>query len=128
MDPNGNLWALCGDYAKLRKIGLMTDITIVCEGTRFPAHRVILAARSEVFAAMFSHKDTLEDQRKEVEINDIDEFTMERFLSFIYEATVPGDLDFEDTAHLFAAANKYQVTSLIETCAMNLRKNMGNSW
>ena len=95
------------DFASMRESGLMSDVTIICEGATFPAHKLILATRSEVFAAMFSHKDTLEDQQQEVEIKDLGKLTVERLLTYLYEATLP-DLSFEDAAELLGAADKYQ--------------------
>ena len=38
-------------------MGLLSrDVTLVVEGTKIPAHRAILACRSEYFKKMFSHK------------------------------------------------------------------------
>ena len=124
MEKNNGL-ALMDDYAGLRKKGLMSDVTVVCEGERFPAHKLVLSARSEVFAAMFSHKGTLEDQNQEVLIEDSDKLTMAHFLTFLYNATLPKDLPFKGYAELLKAADKYQVPSLLEACAMKLRKNLG---
>lgn len=39
-----------------------SDVVLLCEDEKFPCHKVILASRSKVFAAMFSHKDTAENQ------------------------------------------------------------------
>ena len=119
-----NEFALVEDCASLRKNGLMSDVTIICEGERFPAHKLILSARSQVFAAMFSHKDTLEDQQQEVLIKDSDRLTMDLFLTFLYNATLPKDLSFESYVELLKAADKYQVQSLIEACAMKLTKKL----
>ena len=115
---------LTNDLA-LMKSGLMADMTIVCEETRFPAHKAILSARSEVFRAMFSHRDTLESQQNEVLITDVDRVTMERFLTFLYEATLPIDLDFQGFAELLKVAHKYQVASLTELCALKMGCYMG---
>ena len=116
--------ALAENYSSLRKKGLMSDVTIACEGKKFPAHKLILAARSEVFAAMFSHKGTLEDQHQEVLIEDSDRVTMDLFLTFLYDATLPKDLPFKSYVELLKAADKYQVPSLIEACATKLSKKL----
>ena len=73
----------------------MSDVNIVCEGETFPAHKVILSARSKVFAAMFSQKVRLEEQQQQVDIKALDMITMERFLTFIYDATLAEDIPFE---------------------------------
>ena len=41
------------DYIKILEDETLTDVVLVVEGERFPAHRVILAARSEYFRGMF---------------------------------------------------------------------------
>ena len=60
--------------------GRMADITLLCAEKRFPAHKTILAARSDVFATMFQHTDTEEASTNEVRIEDTDPETMSRFL------------------------------------------------
>ena len=116
--------ALFKDHAAVRRNGLMADVTIVADGVRYPSHKAILSARSEVFAAMFTHEDTLESQQKEVVIKDIDKQTMEMFLTFIYDVTLPTDLSFEGYAELLGTADKYQVPSLVDYCVMKMRQNM----
>ena len=61
-----------------------SDITLKCEDKTFPCHKVILSARSDVFAAMFSHRDTKEDNTNEVEIEDLDAETLGHLLQFVY--------------------------------------------
>ena len=56
------------------------DISLVCGEKQFPCHTSILAARSDVFAAMFSHSNTAETASKEVKIDDTDPATLEIFL------------------------------------------------
>ena len=58
----------------------MADITLLCGEKRFPVHKVILAARSDVFATMFQHTDTEEARTNEVRIEDTDPETLSRFL------------------------------------------------
>ena len=57
-----------------------SDITLICDGEKFPAHRTILGARSDVFAAMFQHNGTKEAETNQVLIEDSDPKTLERFL------------------------------------------------
>ena len=40
----------------------LSDVTLVCEGRIFPAHKIILAMRSKYFRAMFAHPGTSENQ------------------------------------------------------------------
>ena len=66
------------DILKLE--GISSDITLICDGENFPAHKTILGARSDVFSAMFQHSCTLETETKQVEIADTDARTVKRFL------------------------------------------------
>ena len=56
------------------------DITLICQEKMFPAHKTILAARSDVFAAMFNHSTTEEGRSNEVKIKDTDSDTLARLL------------------------------------------------
>ena len=64
----------------------LADVTLVCRepGTekeeRFPAHRTILAARSDVFGMILQQKNSKEEATKEVMIEDTDPATLKRFL------------------------------------------------
>ena len=66
------------DLLKLE--GITTDITLICDNEKFPAHKTILGARSDVFSAMFQHNGTHEAETNEVEIDDTDARTVKRFL------------------------------------------------
>ncbi|XP_065207951.1 protein roadkill-like [Planococcus citri] len=69
----------------------LTDVVISVKGKCFPAHKVILAARSSVFSAMFTH-DTKENQSNRVDITDIDENIVEEMLYYMYTGNIH-DLD-----------------------------------
>ncbi len=43
-----------------------TDLTLLVENERLPAHKVVLIARSPFFAAMFAHEENAEFNKKEV--------------------------------------------------------------
>ena len=65
----------------LRETGLeYADITLICQGKKFPAHKLILAARSDVFSRMFQHQETKEALSKEVEMRDTDPENVSKFL------------------------------------------------
>jgi len=101
------------DMAALRKNSESADVTLVCNGKLFWAHKLILSARSDVFSALFSHKGTKEDESGEVHIEDCDPEAMELFLAYLYEdAPPPLDTTFEVAKELMNVANKYNVTSL----------------
>jgi len=81
-----------------------TDMTIVCDKREFHCHKFLLAARSEVFAAMLRH-EFLEKQNSRVDVKEIDGETMELLLSYIYTGQVT---DFKNVSvvELFKAADR----------------------
>lgn len=100
------------------------DVIITVQGKAFRAHKVILAARSKVFAAMFSHEMS-ENINKTIEIKDLKPETVEKMLGFIYSDKID-DLDLKELAtELIAAADKYDLKRLKEICIEALHKNLG---
>lgn len=123
------------------------DISLMCEGKTFPAHKAILAARSDVFAAMFQHSTTREAVANEVHIEDFDSATVERFLRYIYggfnmdladldrsrilssggdlrDLADVFDLTFQDADCLMMMSDKYNVKGLMDISRYILIKEM----
>ena len=88
-----------------------SDVTLVSEDKKqIFAHKAILSARSDVFAALFSHEGTTEDEHGEVNIEDCNQEIMEIFLSNLYgETPPPQDISLEMAKDLMNVANKYNV-------------------
>ena len=100
---------------------IFTDVTLECQGKKFEAHKLILAAASPVFKAMFK-KGTKEHRDNYVNIKDIDSNVFEVFLRFLYS----GKVDKLDgmCLDLFAAADMYDVQSLRIICIHHMSANM----
>ncbi len=75
----------------------------------YNAHKLILAARSPVFAAMFSNS-TLENTTNIIEINDLRPETIQSMLEYIYTGKV-NDIK-RSTVELYRCADKYQLEDL----------------
>ena len=87
----------------------LADVTLKVEDNEFKAHKLILAAASPVFEAMF--KDGTKEHRDNyVNIQDMDSDVFDVFLRFLYSGQVE-HLD-EMYFDLFAAADKYDVQPL----------------
>ena len=97
------------------------DVTLQCQGTNFKAHKVILAAASPVFGAMFK-EGTKEHEENNVIIEDIESDVFEMFLRYLYSGEV-NQLD-EKHLDLFAAADKYDVQPLREICIRHMATNI----
>ncbi len=72
------------DLVALLDSGDFSDINILVNGTKIPAHKNILSTRSPIFKAMFSYDNTKEALEKEVVIHDVSVNVMKEFLRFIY--------------------------------------------
>ncbi|XP_065204072.1 speckle-type POZ protein-like [Planococcus citri] len=90
-----------------------SDVTISVKGKNYPAHKLILAARSSVFKAMFRN-DMQESQKNRIVINDIEEETFEEMLHYIYTGKVK---NLEESAfELLSVADKYDLKELKNAC------------
>ena len=93
-----------------------TDVELVIRRLTFFAHKVILAARSPVFAAMLTSGMT-ESITNRIKIDDVAPTTFKQFLKFLYtgvyttEACSPHKIQ-----ALFQVADKYQVDTLKQIC------------
>jgi hypothetical protein len=91
---------------------IYTDVEIVVGDKTFNAHRVILATRSPVFAAMFT-ADMLESRTGRVVINNVQPDVFQNFLEFLYTGILPNGAD---QPELFEVADMYQVATLKDLC------------
>lgn len=101
----------------------LCDVTLHVQNEEFKAHKVILAARSPVFAAMFKH-ETSEKQTGVVNIPDCDPDSFRVFLEFLYSGKFERELHFRCFVHLYKIADKYSVEELSEFCIENMQQNL----
>ena len=92
------------DMGNLLDSGKYTDVTFVIDVEQLPAHKIILAARSPVFAAMFALEDSKESQEGLVDIADVTMTAFKELIRYIYTGRIPdkGQL----TLDLMVAADK----------------------
>ena len=122
--------SLRDDFGSLLNKDRFSDVTLVASRKKrdssstpveFPAHKVILAARSPVFASMFEHK-MQENSSNQVEIDDIYPNVVKVMLTYIYTGRVS---NINEVAYgLFYAADKYQLDQLKTLCEEQLSKNL----
>ena len=119
-----------GALIKAENKNRFSDITLVASymkgesssaSVEFPAHKVILAARSPVFATMFEH-DMQESSNNKVKIDDVCPDVLKVMLAYIYTGRVSniGDVAYD----LLYAADKYQLDHLKTLCEEQLSKNL----
>ncbi len=92
------------------------DVYLISQGSKFPCHRALLAARSSVFKTMFFGKgDYAERKTGQVTLDEFKPQEVKQFLRFIYT----GDCIFGgvvDPWQILALADMYDVQMLNKTC------------
>ncbi|GIZ03665.1 speckle-type POZ protein [Caerostris extrusa] len=113
------------DMMSLYNSSELCDMVIKTSTSSFPAHTLVLSARSPVFRAMFSN-DMMEKTKRVVEITDLEDEIVRRLLSFMYTDTLD-DLCWENASQLFSAADKYQITALRNECSVLLKDKLSHA-
>lgn len=99
------------------------DIILTCGEERVPVHKAVLAAKSDAFAAMLEHEDTLESQTGRIQIEDMDPGCLIEFVRCIYLDNYSSmDLPTEVIESLLVAADKYLIDELKNKCDYTLSK------
>ncbi|CAF1639779.1 unnamed protein product, partial [Adineta ricciae] len=108
---------------KLRKAEQLCDVTLKVEQTLFPAHRLVLAAVSDYFAAMFTG-EMVERNMNVIELKGFSASVMEILLDSIYgeSATVTRD----NVQDILPAASLLQLngTDIQKQCALFLASQL----
>ena len=110
---------LTAGFADLLTSKMNADVVFKVQNTNIAAHKLILTARSPVFAAMFQHR-MKEKESGEVDIADVTPAVFNKLLQFIYTADCPLE-DSEEILELLMAADKYDIPDLKERCEIELR-------
>lgn len=97
-------------------------VTLRVPNKDFVVHEALLCSRSPVFKAMFD-KDTKENQKRIVDIHDVNCETLSRFLKFLHIQPFD-DLDWAEAAKLYYVADKYQIEELKTECRLRLKHNL----
>ncbi|GFY78493.1 hypothetical protein TNIN_118871 [Trichonephila inaurata madagascariensis] len=116
--------ALKENLGSLYKENLLCDTKLKTKTGSFPAHKNILSARSLVFRKMFI-SDMKEKSTGCVDIEDLDDDTVQRMLLYIYTATLQ-DLQWDSACNLYAAADKYEILSLKSECSSFLKDHLSS--
>lgn len=105
--------SLVDNFERLFEKKTFSDVAIIAGGKEIPAHRVILAAQSPIFAAMFGN-GTAENLTRQVEISDVRHDVLLQMMRFMYTSKTPRKDRI--TCDLLVAADKYQLDHLKKMC------------
>ena len=105
----------------LRNQKLLCDVQLVAEGATFQAHRVVLAAASPYFQAMFTG-GFKENQMNEITLNDTSSAGLKCVLDAIYTAEL--SLSEENVCDVLQVASLLQLNQIIKHCEIFLSRNI----
>lgn len=100
-----------------------SDFAFIVDGVKVPAHKALLASRSEVFNEIFDAKD----EGKEKEISNIEgasKSSLENFLKYLYTDELEVNDNIADYLYL---ANKFNVPGVKEKCEELLSQQLKDS-
>lgn len=100
---------LSGNIGSLFLQEEFSDVTLVVENRKFPAHRVILACRSDYFRALlFGGLSESQKSHGEIELKEINEEGFLHLLKYIYTGRVNlKELKEEEVLEVLSLSNKY---------------------
>ncbi|XP_063166873.1 kelch-like protein 2 isoform X2 [Candoia aspera] len=98
---------------ELRSQNLLCDVTIVAEDMEIAAHRVVLAACSPYFHAMFTGEMS-ESQAKKVRIKEVDGWTLKMLIEYVYTGEIR--VTEENVQVLLPAASLLQLQDVKKSC------------
>lgn len=120
-DNINNNYSLTKELTNLFQKGEFSDIILQAKDKQFKAHKLILAAGSTVFAAMFRHQ--LEEQKSNcITIDDIEPDVLGEMLDFIYSGQASQLTQM--ARELLAVAEKYDLKILKHQCEHEISKTL----
>uniref|UniRef100_A0A8D0G5I5 Kelch like family member 40 n=1 Tax=Sphenodon punctatus TaxID=8508 RepID=A0A8D0G5I5_SPHPU len=97
------------------------DCILKVKGKEFPCHRLVLAACSPYFRAMFL-SDMEESKKKEIKLEDVDPEVMGKILHYIYTSEL--EITEQNVQSIFSVANMFQIPSIFTVCVSFLQKRL----
>lgn len=92
------------------------DCIIECKNQEFQVHKFVLMAHSEVFRAMFTHKNTLENLESRVKLTDTNPIAVHQMLTYMYSSNLPEGFEDEHAPKLIEISEKYGLDALKILC------------
>lgn len=105
----------------LRRREELCDVVLMVAEREIKAHRVVLAAVSPYFNAMFT-SDVVESKQKVVQLNNLDPMAVHMAVEFAYVAKV--NITVDNVQSLLTVASLLQVETLVEKCCYFLENEL----
>ncbi|XP_054720871.1 TD and POZ domain-containing protein 3-like [Uloborus diversus] len=108
------LVSLSKDLEKALENPRFTDVTLKVGTEQFPAHKVILMSRSQVFERMFD-SDMKENQENVVDLVDVKESSVKAMLLYMYTGCTD-KMTMDQAIDLYTTSDRYGILGLKELC------------
>lgn len=105
----------------LRKANQLLDVTLLVEGSSLKAHRVVLAACSDYFAAMFTDP-MIEAHQSEIKLIGIPLRGMKALLEYAYTSKI--DINRNNVQDILSAATHVQMNAVVNACSSYLESQI----
>lgn len=100
-----------------------SDMAIVIGEKKIPVHKIILAANSPVFLAMFK-TNMSESMNKQIVVTDTEVDVMEKVINFMYTGVIHPTLDIDALISILEVADKYEIMTLQKLCEQKLSEKI----
>ncbi|XP_042868768.1 kelch-like protein 5 isoform X2 [Penaeus japonicus] len=101
--------------------GQLCDVTLVAGSRRIRAHRLVLSAASDYFAAMFT-SPVLEATQEEVVMRDMDSDALQTLINYCYTGTL--ELHEDTVEVVLSTAHHLLLTEVVDVCCDFLTKQL----
>lgn len=123
-DEIGDQQSVLLKVAALYATHLMSDITLNVGENKYPAHRVILSASSDVFQCMLMNPQWQESKESVITLKEDPQScrVFPKFLKYLYTGQVRVSID--SAMPLLSLADKYNIKDLIVLCRDYMLRNI----
>ncbi|GBN67350.1 Speckle-type POZ protein [Araneus ventricosus] len=113
------------DFKTIYNDLFLSDIELKTKTKSFPAHKIVLCARSSVFKAMLT-SDMKEKIMDCIQVDDMENDTVQQLLLFLYSDNLE-NLQWESAIKLYYAGDKYNIEKLKVLCSSFLLASLSSS-
>ena len=120
-DFKGHCSSLLNSFKKMSENRELCDVILTVGIKQFHVHKVILAASSPYFQAMFTSA-LQESAQKEINLKGTNAETVETLINCVYESTLT--ITVENATSVLALAAQWQMEKVVEVCGNFLLKHL----
>ncbi|XP_002156698.1 kelch-like protein 18 [Hydra vulgaris] len=108
-------------FLKLKQNDCLCDVVLVAEDNEIKAHKIVLAATTPYFSAMFTNK-MIESSSPKIYIHGVDSKSLQALVDFIYGENLYVRID--NVHNLLSAASLMQINCVKDACINYLMKKL----